>query len=331
MPVTFIAPLIFAVMHLQARGVRPTTPIDLGPIETRNGRVVCLPFLRFSPSAGFLTEGQQQFDASIQIINDVRRNPKDLQQPSTLEEDQETQRLAFRYRKGLKDGLEASVEVPLLFRNGGFMDPIINWYHFAVLGPQNRVRDFLPFGRSFVRIPGVGDFGSAGGIGDITLALRKQVSPRFSIGGALKLPTGSASELLGSGAFDFGVNAEYQTMIGRKWQLNASLGAVLQGKPTVLKQARSLVDQESLAITYRKNSRDAFVAQYQNEASPTVVGWVGNDDRHVMLTFGYERRISDDQRLDFYFSEDHDLLPGAKELVNIAPDFTIGIRWSRRF
>lgn len=319
-------------MHLLSRDIGPTRRVvDLGPIETRNGRVVALPFLRFTPSAGFLRAGESEMSASIQVINDVRRDPRDLSQSSTLEEDQETQRLALRYRKGYTNGFEGSVEVPLLFRNGGFMDPIINWYHFAVLGPQNRVRDFLPFGRSFVRVPGVGDFGSAGGLGDVSFQVRKKVSPRLSLGAALKVPTGSANDLLGSGAFDFGFNAEYQTMIGKKLQLNASVGLVAQGKPTVLRNGRGLIDQEMLAITYKKNSRDAFVAQYQNEASPTRVGLESNDGRHVMLTFGYERRISDRDRLDFYFSEDHDLLPGATALVNIAPDFTIGIRWNRRF
>lgn len=343
MPLPLVGALIFSGPWFPPQGLWPTAASTtaapaaardrsaeaFGPITTRIGRVVSLPFLRFVPRSRILQSGERSLETSMQVVNDVRRFPKDVGQPSVLEEDQETQRLAFLYSHGLGRGLEASVEAPLIARDGGFMDPIIQWWHQTVLGPHERVRNHLPFGRSFVRIPGVGDFGSASGIGDLSFFLRKRLTPRLVASVAVKLPTGRAADLLGSGALDAGIDFEYRTMLGRQLRLDASAGVVAQGKPTVLKRARGLVDQESLTLTYLQNGRDAWIVQWQSEASPILTVPSANG-AHRMLTFGYERRVSDRERLDLYFSEDQDLVPGAPLLVNIAPDFTIGIRWVRR-
>ena len=210
------------------------------------------------------------------------------------------------------------------------MDPIIHWWHHTILSPQERVRDNLPFGRSFVRIPGVGDFGSATGLGDVSAFVRKRVSTRMNVAAGVKLPTGDANQLMGSGAFDIGANVEYRTRFLSKFQFDASLGFVVQGKPTVLTRARGIVDQEFLGLTYLRNSRDAFIVQWQSESSP-ILTVPSADGAHRILTFGYQRRLSNHQRLDLYFSEDHDLVPGAPQLINTGPDFTAGARFVLRF
>jgi len=270
-------------------------------------------------------------ETSIQVINDVRRDPEDVTKPAVLFEDQETQRLSFLYSRGIGKDFEASVEVPFLARDGGFMDPIITWWHNTILPPSYRVRNFLPYGQCFVTIPGVGTFQSANGIGDISAFVRKRLSSNLIAAIGVKVPTGNPGGLLGSGAFDGGVNLEYRTKLMRKLQFDASAGVVAQGKPTVLKNARGLVDQEFLGFTYLRDSRDAWVFQWQAESSPTNIGLTSNDGPHRMLTCGYERELSEKERLDLYFSEDHDVLPGNPLIVNIAPDFTIGIRLVRRF
>ena len=211
------------------------------------------------------------------------------------------------------------------------MDPIITWWHDTILPPSYRVRNFLPFGQCFVTIPGVGTFRSANGIGDLSFYLRKKLNSKFVLAVGAKAPTGNAGGLLGSGNVDGGVNLEYRTKVARKLQFDASIGAVAQGRPTVLKNARGLVDQEFFAFTYKRDSRDSWVVQWQSEASPTRVGLESNDGPHRILTFGYQRKLSPTQRLDLYFQEDHDLLPGNPDIVNIAPDFTIGARIAQRF
>jgi hypothetical protein len=333
MPFPLFACSILASTWFPVRGIGPNVSLNevgQGPISTRNGRVLCLPFMRFVPRADFLDKGQTSLEAAVQVINDVRRDPKDVGLPAVLFEDQETQRLSILYSKGFGHSIEGSVELPLLARNGGFMDPLINWWHHELLPGRDRVRDHIPEGQSIVTIPGVGTFSGAIGVGDVSFFARKRIAPRLIAAVGAKLPTGNASELFGSGSFDVGANLEYRTMINRKLQFDASVGVVGQGKPTVLKRARGLVDQEFFALTYRRNSRDAWIAQWQSESSP-VMTVPSADGAHRMLTFGYERKLNAKTRLDLYFCEDSDLMPGFPALVNIAPDFTIGIRVTKRF
>lgn len=340
MPFPLFSCSILAAMWFQSQGIGPIPraekPIELGPIATRNGRALSLPFLRFVPRTEILKSGEESLEASVQVINDVRRDPKDVKEKAVLYEDAETQRVSVRYSKGLASGLEVSVEAPILFRNGGFLDPIINWWHHTLLGGHYRVRDHVPEGLCIIHTPDSGDFGEAAGIGDLSFFVRKRLAPHWVGAVGVKAPTGNAGQLLGSGAPDLGLNFEYSSVATPRFvkpgklRIDASAGFVAQGKPTVLKHARGLVDQEFLGLTYLRNSRDAFVVQWQSEAAPALTVSSANG-AHRMITFGYERRLSDHERMDFYFSEDQDLLPGAPMVVNIAPDFTIGIRFVRKF
>src|SRR5579862_3465772 len=227
MPSPLFACSILAAWWFPVQGIGPTAPSDgvgQGPISTRNGRVVDLPFMRFVPRADFLAKGQSSMETSIQVINDVRRDPEDFTKPAVLFEDQETQRLSFLYSRGIGNNLEASVELPFLARDGGFLDPIITWWHNTILPPSYRVRNFLPYGQCFVTIPGVGTFQSADGIGDISGFIRKRINSTLIASIGIKAPTGNPGGLLGSGAFDGGANLEYRTKIARKLQFDASLG-----------------------------------------------------------------------------------------------------------
>lgn len=340
MPFPLFSCSILAAMWFQSQGIGPIQgvekPIVLGPIATRNGRALSLPFLRFVPRTEIMGPGEKSLEASVQVINDVRRDPKDVNEKARLYEDAETQRVSVRYSQGLSNGLELSVEAPVLFRNGGFLDPIINWWHHTLLGGHYRVRDQVPEGLCIIHTPDSGDFGEAAGVGDLSFFVRKRLAPRLVAAVGLKLPTGNASQLLGSGAPDVGLDFEYWTVATPRFlrpgrlRFDASAGFVVQGKPTVLKHARGIVDQEFMGLTYLRNSRDAFVVQWQSEAAPALTVPSANG-AHRMITFGYERRVSDRERMDFYFAEDQDLLPGAPLVVNIAPDFTIGIRYVRKF
>ncbi len=335
MPLPLAACTILAAYAFPLGGIRPTQSpperVEHGPISTRNGRVVCLPFLRFVPRVDLLGEGQSSLETGLQIANDARRIPKSTAQPALVEEDAETQRLSFLYSRGMKGNWEASVEVPFLARNPGVLDNAINWWHHHVLGGRFRVRDEEPTYRSVVTEPGAGTLGSATGLGDISLFARKRLNGRVIVGAGVKLPTGNARRLLGSGSADAGINVEYRTRLFGRMQLDAALGVVAQGRGKTLKNSRGLVHQELVALTYRMNGRDSWTAQWQGESSPTRTGIAQSDDFHAMLTFGYAHRCSDGQRLELYFSEDRDLVPGFPLLVNVAPDVTIGMRWVRRF
>ena len=115
--------------------------------------------------------------------------------------------------------------------------------------------------------------------------------------------------------------------INARWHSVVQLGLVAQGKPARLKNARGLVDQESLGVVYRPNSRDQWSAQWQSESSALKTGEASSDAPHRLVTFGYRRKISSTQWLEGFFSEDRDLVSGSvPEIANVGPDFTAGLR-----
>lgn len=308
------APLIIAVFPLLAQAQ--------GPIETRNGQSASLAFLRLDPRGGLLAPGERSLSVSFLSANNLRFE-------GGFREDQETERLGIRYGWGLSRG-EWMVEVPFLTRGGGFQDSLIEGYH-SLIGISN-FRGTIAYGRIEERIPGSGSFGSATGLGDVVGTYSRPIGPQALWSVALKLPTGNAGGLLGSGAVDVGASIYSRWKLGPRWNLYGQLGVVFQGDSPRLAHNRSLIDQESLALEYRVNSRDRYVLQWQSEPSALVTGEAFPDGPHRQLTLGYTRRLGSHDSLQAYFNEDGDFLNfSVPELVNIAPDFTIGLRWTRKW
>lgn len=300
-------------------------------MPVRNHRALSLPFLRFAPSffPGVTGSPRRGVEVSWTVANDIRRIPANG--PVVMEEDHETSRFAVTYRHPLSQRDELGVEAVVLSRGGGFLDPIIDGWHKNVLGWSDPVRDSTPFGRSVVKVPGSGTFGSASGLGDTTVSLRRNLNERLSAEVAVKLPTGDASNLLGSGGVDAGISASTWIPLNSRWRVHLQAGLVVQGRATKLDNARGLVDQESVALVYVPNSKDVWSAQWQSEASALNTGIAASDAAHRILTFGYRRRISSDQTIEGYFTEDRDVFRGRfPEGANIGPDFAAGVRWTTK-
>lgn len=270
-------------------------------------------------------EAKGEWSVDLTIANDLRRI-------GVLDEDAEIDRLSLGRRWSLGVDREVWLEVPILSRGSGFLDEIIDWWHRNVLRWTDSARDFTPHRRSVIALDGEYSFGSASGLGDVTIGATQAFGPRLSASAALKIPSGDPSRLLGSGAFDVGFSVDYRAPIARRWSLHTQIGLVAQGTATRLPGTRGLVDQEAVAVIYAPNSRDTWIAQWQGERSPIVTGVPGADATHRLITFGYRRRLSAHETLELFFSEDRDLFNGAfPEGANVGPDFTGGIRYRVRF
>ncbi len=292
------------------------------PIDTRNHEAADLAFLRLGPRGGILEPGGRSLAFALSSANLLRFQ-------GGYREDQETERLGIRYRIGVERG-EWSFEVPLLSRGGGFQDPLIEGYH-RLIGIDN-FRGTVPYGRVEETIPGSGSFGSEAGIGDVTVAYSRPLGPQAFVSYAAKLPTGNAGGLLGSGGVDLAVSLYGRWKVARRWTAYGQLGGVFQGPAARLDHARSLVLQESVALEFRPNSRDSYVFQHQGDTSPMITGVQFLDGPHRQLSLGYARRLSRRDTIQLCFSEDGDFLNfRVPEVVNVAPDFTVGVNLTRRW
>lgn len=302
-----------------------------GPIETRNQRALLLPFLRLEPRNTVLAEGERQWSFSYTLSNDFRRIPSSGGVP-LLQEDQETSRILFDYRKGIRGGMEFGIQIPVLNRGGGILDPMIDWWHQNVLQWSDPGRNSTAFGGSVVRFPGGGVYGSATGLGDVSVMLSKRLDRRTIATAAAKLPTGDSGKLFGSGNVDGAFSLYYNGAVNGRWSYSLQGGFVAQGKARDFDGARGLVHQEAIALIYSPNNRDAWIGQWQGDSAAIQTGLAESDATQRIITFGYQRRLSASQRLDLFFSEDRDLFSGQwPEGANIGPDFTLGVRLNVRF
>ena len=140
--------------------------------------------------------------------------------------DGETLRAAIEARFGLAERLELGLEIPLLSHGGGFLDPLIDGYHDR-LGLPDGGRP--AFARDRFRAGYVGDgesffFDPAPGgvrLGDVSISARAGLTPgrgRWpAITGALtlKLPTGDADRLHGSGSADYAASVQLTRRFAR--------------------------------------------------------------------------------------------------------------------
>ncbi|MEI8342700.1 MAG: DUF3187 family protein, partial [Verrucomicrobiota bacterium] len=128
--------------------------------------------------------------------------------------DGEAYRTVFAVRRGLGRGWEVGLELPLIVQGGGFLDSLIIDWHKTFGLPQGG-RDDAPKNRVSYRYTkdGVEKLrmeNSGSGIGDLSLNVGfslyerdgSESRDRVALKAALKLPTGDASTLRGSGSTD---------------------------------------------------------------------------------------------------------------------------------
>lgn len=303
-------PVAIAALGLSA-------PMD-EPVEARNHRPVSLVYLRMPTTAEVLAQDQTSWDFAVFGANDFRRF-------TSVDEDSETWRLSVRYRQGWSERREWWIEGALIHRGPGFLDGIIDGWHSSILGWSDPVRDQTPIGRSIVRGPGY-RFDGADGVGDLTIGASERLDARSTLHAAVKLPTGDRHALTGSGGMDFGVAWVWRLPISKQVHLQTQLGLIAQSDG--LPGTRALIDQGQIALVWRPNSKDAWIAQWQSERAPISTGEPGADATHRQLTFGYRRALSAHEWLELSFSEDRDVFRGRiPEFANVAPDFGIGIRY----
>lgn len=300
-----------------------STPL-VDPLDLRNHRPVALAFLRIPHLGQALANGQREMSISVIGANDIRKDALTL-------EDAEMWRINARLRKGTAAG-EWFVELPIIVRGGGWLDPIIDGWHKTVLRATYALRENTKMFGSRIYTAGSHDFGSAFGIGDLTLGGAKNLGPHWTLRAAIKLPTGNASKLLGSGAPDLGIAANYSATLGKKWSVYAQFGFVAQGRATKMKGTNSVVDQETLAIMYSPSSKNVWILQWDAERAPLSTSSSVVSGAHRTLSLGYRHKISANGTLDLFFSEDADIVDGRQPwIANIGPDFTAGLRYVWRF
>jgi hypothetical protein len=302
----------------------------LEPIETRNQRAYSLLFLRLPPLGPLLSYKDSVFNLTFSGANDYFLSPKTLVNP-VIKEKIEMDRLNLHYERGLGRGFQIGGELAVEDLGGGFMDSTIRWYHHAIVNLHD-IRDAFPNGAHVLLSPAGGPFSGGVGLGDLSLYAHYGLPGTARlVGVGLKLPTGNTGAILGSGGVDFGIDGQWDFRLAPRWTALLQAGAVWQGRATVLRGARSQAWQQALVVQWQRNSRDAWLAQFQRESSGLDMGVPISDQVHATATLGYRRALGAGRSLTFFFSENVDLLnPNLPNGDGVGNIFTVGASLSWR-
>jgi hypothetical protein len=301
------------------------TAIAQEPLQVRNGRAFSLAFLRLSPRTEIDTK---RAEWRLLLANDVRLAQG---KAGLVEEDYEVARLEGSFFRDLGPSTQLEVRLALQSISGGVFDPLIEAWHSAILQWRREEREGVPFGRSIIRSPGNPTFGTAFGIADTQFQLNKAWK-RGVWSLAIKLPTGNARKLLGSGGVDVGVGLGAPLLAKGRLSISAAIAGIWQGSTRDLKGEREFVDQETLSLHYRSRANQTWVIQYQSEASALKLGVPASDAAHRIIVFGWRKEYANGDRLELFFAEDRDLFEGAiRELADVGPDFSLGVNWVVRW
>jgi hypothetical protein len=337
--------LVLLPGQVRAQGFRdnPLYGTARGPLEIRNPRTYNLLFLQFMPQTpDVLKEGASVHGLKLDVINNML-----MPRPSnrvTVIEDHEVQRLAYTWRRGLGRGMEVSIRAPLLYRNGGVLDEMINawhaFFHTKTSIDNRRLRENV---RPYASVIALADAsgaqftsqGNALGLGDVSATLKRELlRPSHRAGLAarigLKLPTGNAGRILGSGAADLGLAMDGRYSLGRDFIAYGGLGGVAMGRAAVVPGAERAMMQWYGAVEYRANGRDSYLWQIDANTRPVRTGHAFADRTHVSASFGIRRVLDRRLVLEASFTENGDFhdyrLPA---LSSVGPDFTasLGVTW----
>lgn len=158
--------------------------------------------------------------------------------------DGETAQYNLRFRYGVSEKLELGLDVPYIQHSGGWLDSLIRNYHEAVGFPNDRQEEF-DIDQINYTFDEVSMTNNHSGLGDVRLTaavplFSESIESRryLALRSLLKLPTGNADDLLGSGGTDVSMGlaySDYQTLESINMVLSAYAGGIYMGNTEVLR------------------------------------------------------------------------------------------------
>ena len=262
--------------------------------------------------AKLLKPGKRNTDVSLDLANSSVQFSTGNE---SITIDGETYRLALTLRIGANKDMEYGIELPFVAHSRGFMDNFIEGWHDA-FGLSNAKRNATTsntlryeYQRNGVTLPGFTQPNE--GVGDIRLYAAKQLhtgkTSALSAHVSIKLPTGKASRLRGSGGTDISMSLAH---LKQRWlssqQLTTFLngGLLLPGDSDYFQEIqRDVVGFGSTGIVWRAGKRIDLKAQLDGHTSFYKSNLPQLGKYTIQLTIGGSVHLSSGARLDIALGE----------------------------
>ena len=268
--------------------------------------------------ARVMPEGASDVIASFDMASHLRSGQAGAERVLM---DGETYRQALSWRQGLGQGWEYFLEIPAVAHSAGVFDGFIEGWHDAFGLPQGG-RDRAPRDRLSLFYADGGTTRADVGRdvlspGDASLgvgyALPSPPLPNdgMAVRAAVKLPTGDADSLTGSGGLSASAWAETSgalpgSGVSRRWLYAATLGALVGAVPEGLAATGDrFIAFGRLGVTWRALEDLHLTVQVDAHSSPYgASGLAALSDTAVILGMGGTLRLTERLVLDAAVTED---------------------------
>lgn len=209
----------------------------------------------------------------------------------TLYEDLEQNNLRFGVRQGTSWG-EWGAQASVVVRTGGFLDPLISWWHQNIVPFQDPAFAAVAAHQVQIRLRDgatqLTDSGSAAALTSLSLSAKRSLVPGLAVRGVVKLPLAGSRHYLDSGAVDLGVGLLGETTFVPGWGAHANLNLVRAGATTVgaLTGGRRWLPGSVVAVERRVSARTTLVVQAEDSAFPFTQDMPFRADRRQQMSFG---------------------------------------------
>ncbi|OGT21870.1 MAG: hypothetical protein A2V90_01120 [Gammaproteobacteria bacterium RBG_16_57_12] len=254
------ATLLLVTAPIYAHDVTPFYTADQNPFI----QIFGLPYLETDAP---LAQGGQRVRVALDITNSIILGANHVE---SIEIDGETYRTTLVYRYGLGRGRELGFDLPYVSHEDGAFDHFIDDWHdtFGLSGRWREGRAYYLLNYSYQRDGvqhnyvterrrGIGDMRLVGGLP--LYRSEDDAARRGYLRAILKLPTGAAEDLLGSGAADAALSVSASDSgIFQAWHVTlfGAGGILWLGNGDVLPELqRSIVGFGSFGIGWRALSR----------------------------------------------------------------------------
>jgi hypothetical protein len=271
-------------------------------------------------TATLVESGSPDYSFSLDIVNDSDATDRLVE---SVVIDGESYIATFSMRRRVAQWLELGIDVPFISHTGGSLDSGIEGWH-DLFGLSNSKRtgpsDQLLF---MYENGGTSDFElnrSASGIGDIQLAAAVPFGQSFALRASVKLPSGDAAKLTGSGAIDvsLGLYASRTSMfLERTLGISGFAGVLVLGESDVLAELQErTVPYGGIAARWQATDRFGLAVQVYGQGAYYESDLSGIGTNTVQLGIGADFRPKK-RNLLFKLALIEDIASGT------APDFAL--------
>jgi hypothetical protein len=227
---TFKQLLLLLVVVIYTETIQPG---DVSPFRTRNQNpFVSVYGLPVIGNSRILEKNQRELGLVLDITNNFTGSRSGV---DTVIIDGESYRMTLDFNIGKGNGFQYGIQIPFIYHSSGQFDTAIRELH-KIFGLSSQERELVADNQlQYTYHDQAGDQltidTSTGGIGDLFLSVGYQLSKTQSLNlalyGGLKLATGSASDLTGSGSTDFSAQVVFgKSLVHIPVELYGSIGVL---------------------------------------------------------------------------------------------------------